>query len=134
MKYPRLILTIVGFFLFFTTALFLFEPSYDPTGMFVYTPSLAIIDISNDVPINTILDVQFVTEGTKDLVIFSNSKFVELECNKQKIKPDSTTHAIVFNDYSCPYTSELSLNIIHKETNIDVQFGTDSQKAINVAP
>ena len=78
----KIVFAILGFTLFMLSAFLLFEPSGNPTGLFVYTPSLAIININNNVKVGDTLNIEFMTKGTKDLMFKTEGlNLLDLTCN-----------------------------------------------------
>lgn len=131
MKLTTAMLTILGFGLFFLSAFLLFEPNNSPTGFFAYTPSLAIVNTDNNVPINSNLEIEFITKGTNDLTItpLGNMEFLELKCNNQ-IMSTSMEH----KDYNCNGDSSLTVKVLSRKLEIELKFGDAIQQTINIAP
>ncbi|MEE9525012.1 MAG: hypothetical protein V3V78_00200 [Candidatus Woesearchaeota archaeon] len=127
MKIIKALFIILGFVLFLLSAFLLFEPSSSPTGFFVYTPNLAIINTNNNVPLNSNLEIEFITKGTNDLTI--NVDILELRCNDKFIGKSNE-----FKDYRCDETSSLTAKILSRKTEINIKFGNNIQQAINIAP
>ncbi|MBW2966584.1 hypothetical protein KY342_05760 [Candidatus Woesearchaeota archaeon] len=138
MKITKTILIAIGFILFFITALLLFEPNTDPTGFFViYSPSMAVINNINNQPLNSNLEISFMTSGTKDLTITSlngNFDFIELRCNNKLLNPAVQQGKIIYKDYNCKGKSLLTIKILSKELNLRFQFGDIMQQVKNTAP
>jgi len=120
-----------GFFLFTLSAFLLFEPSTNPTGFFVYTPTLAIVNSNNNIPVNSNLEIQFMTKGTNDLIItpLGNIKFLELRCNDNVL----ITNNLHYKDYNCDGDSYLLVKVLSSKVELEFKFGNNIQQAINIA-
>jgi len=137
MKFINIILIIIGFILFFISAFILFEPSNGPTGFFVYVPSLAIVNPDNNVPLNSNLEVEFMTKGTNDLAINPSEgdiKFIELKCGDKKVIPALDNEKIMFKDYHCQDDSKVTVKILSTKVILEFKFGNKVQQVQNIAP
>lgn len=134
MKILKLLLIIIGFLLFFISAFLMFEPGNDPTGLFVYSPGLAVKTIENNAAVGSTLIIEFMTLGTNNLTITAlegDIEIVELKCNSLKIEPSADNF---YHDYSCKEYSSLSVIPKSKESVFEIKFGHDSQKIKNKSP
>ena len=136
MRLIKIILITLSFLLFFASAFILFEPGNDPTGFFVYLPSIAIINPNNNISLNSNLEIDFITKGTNDLTITSlkgKMEFIELRCNNQILTPVTEKNMIIYKDYHCNDNSIISVKVLSRELNLDFRFGNNIQKAHNKA-
>ena len=132
MKTVKIILTILGFVLFFFSVFVLFEPSDNPTGFFVYTPSIAIINPSNNQPLNSNLEIEFMTKGTNDLTITAKTgemKVIGLKCNDEVMG-----NTLEYQDYKCGENSILLVKVLSKDLELEFKFGNNIQQATNTCP
>ena len=137
MKTTKIILITVGFALFFLSMVLLFEPTNGPTGFFVYTPNLAIINYNNNVPLDNNLEIEFMTRGTNNLTIIpamGEIEFLELKCNNQLLSPFMEDNVIVVKDYYCEDNSHLLVKVLSKELSLELKFGDRIQAVKNTAP
>ena len=137
MKFFKIILIPLGFIIFFISALVLFEPSSDPTGFFVYTPSLAVINYENNQPLNSNLKIEFMTTGTNDLIITSltgDMKVVGLKCGNTVLNPVSEGNSAFYEGYQCKENSFLLVQILSEKLDIELRFGKEIQQVQNIAP
>jgi hypothetical protein len=135
MKSARAIIIAAGFLLFAMSAFLLFEPGNDPTGFFVYTPSLAVLNQENNAGVGESLAIEFITKGARDLEITSSGgevEFLGLKCGGEVIdlKPRKS---INYQGYSCKENSKVIVKIVSKEAELNIKFGEDSQTAKNSA-
>ena len=136
MKLIKIILITLGFLLFFASSFILFEPGKNPTGCFMYIPSLAVINPNNNILLNSTLEIDFLTKGTNDLIITSlkgNMEFIKLRCNNQILKPNIEENKITYKDYHCNDNSIISIKVLSRELDLDFRFGNNIQKAQNKA-
>ncbi len=135
MKIIKIVLITIGFFIFLASAFLLFEPGNDPTGFFAYTPSIAIMNINNNVEVNDNLEVEFITRGTKDLEITAakgDVEFLGLGCDGETINFDPS-RSINYPKYNCRKNSKVVVKILSGEVEVDINFGGNSQIAKNSA-
>ena len=114
----------------------MFEPSSDPTGFFVYAPSLAIMNPDNHQQLNSILEINFITSGTNDLAVTlqkGSIKFIELKCNSQLLAPVIEDNKLFYKGYACSGNGQLSVKILSRETRLELAFGSKKQQVQNIA-
>ncbi len=136
-KYIKILFIVLGSILFAISAFMLFEPSTDPTGFFTYMPNIEVINSENAVQLNSNLDIEFITSGTKDLTITKingNMQFVGLRCGTQKLDILTANEAIEYEDYACKETSFLTVKVLSTELDLDIKFGGNMQQVKNIVP
>jgi len=136
MRLVWMIFILIGFILFASSSFILFEPSADPTGFFVYTPSIAVINPDNAQPVGSIIEISFITKGTNNLTVEAvkgSAELLELRCDA-KIIAEGSSAAISYEGYKCEKGSSVAVKILSKETEIEFRFGKDVQQARNLAP
>ncbi len=134
MKTIKTISIIFGFAVFFISAFLLFEPSRNPTGFFVYTPYLEIINQEKYEPLNSELKIGIITIVTYNLVITTlkgDMEFIELRCGDKILNPLVKGNKIIYNDYSCKGNGFLLVKILSKELNLESRFGEKIQQVQN---
>ena len=137
MRTIKIISIIIGFILFFITAVMIFEPNSDPTGFFAYIPSIAVINSNNNIPLDNDLGIAFITNGKNDLIITPMSgdmKFIELRCNDQILNPVVDEGRIIYKDYNCRGNGFLLIGILSRELNLEFKFGDGIQQVQNTVP
>jgi hypothetical protein len=129
MKLSKIIIITLGFGLFILAAFSLFEPSASPTGFFVYTPGIAIINPINHAGLNSNLEIEFITKGTNDLKILPSgaAEIVELRCDDKV-----AGYGLEYKDYSCDGSSYLVVRVLSERVELDIKFGDKTQQAINI--
>ncbi len=135
MRFSKAVWIIAGFALFLASAFMLFEPGNDPTGFFVYTPSLAVLNPENDAAVGEELEIEFMTKGEKELSVSASKgdvDFLGLECGGRKIEIDPSK-SITYGDYGCKENSKIALKVLSQEAEVTIRFGSDSQIAKNSA-
>ncbi len=135
MKFSTIILIVIGLLLFTLCMFGLFEPSTDPTGFFVYTPRIAILNPGNSQPINSSLEIGFITRGTNELAITplkGNAEILELKCNDKILNKGGNN--LVYKDYKCKGDSIAIIKILSGDLNLEFRFGKETQQARNTAP
>ena len=136
MKTLKTALIVFGFVLFFLSAVMLFEPNNNLTGFFVYVPNLAIINNDNSQPLNSNLEISFMTGGTNDLTITpltGEMRFIELRCDDKIMIPAVDGNKIIYEDYHCQSNGFLLVKLLSKELNLEFKFGSKIQQVKNIA-
>ncbi len=126
----KVIAIIGGFVLFFASAFLLFEPGNDPTGFFVYTPSLAVFNYDNNEGVGENLEVEFITKGEEDLRIISLSgevEFVRLKCGDRALNPSVDGNIMEYKNYNCKENGKAAVRILSQNAEIEFKFGNDRQ-------
>ena len=134
MKLWKIMIATFGFAFFLLSAILLFEPTNGPTGFFVYTPTLAIVNNENNAGLDDNLAIEFMTKGINDLTVSfpeEGADFLELRCDGNKLQPVLENNEIVYRDYNCKKTGFLEVKVLSHETVIRFKFGNDVQEARN---
>ncbi len=129
MKLIKLIFIITCFSVFVLSGFLLFEPGIlSPTGHFVYTPNLAIINPQNNVHLDNDLEIGFITKGTNNLTITSSGKMdlIELRCGNTTVGKN-----IYYRDYTCSENNILKVKILSENLKVNINFGDSTQPASN---
>ncbi|MBD3354539.1 hypothetical protein GF361_00980 [Candidatus Woesearchaeota archaeon] len=133
MKFTKLIFIIISFSMFVLSGFLLFEPGTlsSPTGHFVYTPSLAVINSQNNIPLDQDLEIEFITKGTNNLTIMPSGKMklIELRC-----KNITMGKKMEYEDYSCSGNNVLKVKILSENLKINIRFGDMTQPVLNTVP
>jgi len=129
MKLSRLIFIVISFTIFILSGILLFEPGSSPTGHFVYTPNIAIINQQNHAPLNQNLEIEFITKGTNDLQVTSSGEMelIELRCENKVIG-----NKLKYKNYTCKGNSFLVVKILSENLKLDFKFGNNIQQATNI--
>ena len=135
MKLLRIILITFGFGIFLLAAIIIFEPTNGPTGFFVYTPTLAIVNQENNAALDSNLEIAFLTKGEYDLLVSKESgemEFLELRCGKETVA-SSFNEEVIYRDYHCLETSYLIARVLSQQASLKFEFGNEIQTAENIA-
>ena len=136
MSFAKAAFIVIGFAIFLVTAFTLFEPGNDPTGFFAYTPSIAVINHDNSMPLNSNLRIDFITRGTNDLavsVLEGDASFIGVGCGN-KMTPVAGDKKLEYKSYSCKEQGHLSAKMLSKEVILEISFGNSVQQVRNVIP
>ncbi len=134
MGFTKILVITLSFAVFFASSFMLFEPGNDPTGYFGYVSGIGIINPRNNVPVGSVLEVKFLTDGKGDLradTVEGDLQFLELRCGDERIEPVMAGNHISYKDYKCEDESVLSVKVLSENIDIRLKFGRGVQHIKN---
>ena len=133
----KFLVVTVGFILFGLSAFMLFEPSSDPTGHFVYISDLAIFNPDNAEPLNSNLEIAFITKGNMELqvaTVVGETEFVSLTCDGEIFSPVVREKVIIMKDYHCYGKGIVTVKIVSQEVVLELLSNHRIHQVKNIAP